>query len=191
MKNIFGIIIAFLVIRNHVFAAEAGMPQLDSKYWASQAFWLVLVFSLLHLAISKLFIPKIKNSLDNRDNKIKNDLDNAKNLKDDSEKKLKEYKEAIENAKKDVQKNFLENKNKLNLDIQNKKKIFDKDLEKEIEKAQEEIISLKDNSITHIEKIAEEITSEIIKDISGDNLNGSSIKAAVSENIKNNLGKYS
>ena len=85
MKNIFGIIIAFLVIRNHVFAAEAGMPQLDSKYWASQAFWLVLVFSLLYLAISKLFIPKIKNSLDNRDNKIKNDLDNAKNLKDDSE----------------------------------------------------------------------------------------------------------
>ena len=37
-------------------AAEAGMPQLDPTYWASQAFWLVLIFTALYLALSNLFI---------------------------------------------------------------------------------------------------------------------------------------
>ena len=85
-----------------LFTAEAGMPQLDPKYWASQAFWLVIVFLFLYILSSRIFIPKIKNSLDNRDRKIKDDLDEAKNSKNLSEKKLKEYETLVENAKKDA-----------------------------------------------------------------------------------------
>jgi F-type H+-transporting ATPase subunit b len=103
-------------------AAEAGMPQLDPTYWASQAFWLVLIFTALYLVLSNLFIPKIKDSIDNRENKIKDDLDEAQKLKDLAEQKLKEYELTIENAKKEVQKIIFESKNKLNLDIKNKKK---------------------------------------------------------------------
>ena len=62
MKIFFGIILVYLTNQLGLLAAEAGMPQLDPKYWASQAFWLILVFSSLYIAISKLFIPKIKNS---------------------------------------------------------------------------------------------------------------------------------
>ena len=66
MKWYFNSIIAFLAIRNDLFAAEAGMPQLDPRYWASQAFWLILVFSILYISISKFYLPKIKNNLDDR-----------------------------------------------------------------------------------------------------------------------------
>ncbi len=51
------------------------MPQLDPTYWASQAFWLVLIFAALYLVLANLFIPKIKSSIDDRENKIKDDLD--------------------------------------------------------------------------------------------------------------------
>ena len=47
MNKYFGFIIAFLAIQNNLFAAEVGMPQLDPKYWASQGFWLILVFTIL------------------------------------------------------------------------------------------------------------------------------------------------
>ena len=83
---ILGALVASEVI---LFGAEAGMPQLDPKYWYSQAFWLILVFTLLYLTISKFFVPKIKNGLDDRDNKIKDDLDEAKSLNDLADKKLK------------------------------------------------------------------------------------------------------
>ena len=120
MKIVFVILGASLAINIDLFAAEAGMPQLDPKYWASQAFWLVLVFTLLYLAISKFFIPKIKSSLDDRENKIKSDIDEANNLKELSEKKQKEYNLVLENTKKEVQKILSENKNRLNIEIQNK-----------------------------------------------------------------------
>jgi len=190
MKIFFVILGASLAIKIDLFAAEAGMPQLDPKYWASQAFWLILVFTLLYLTISKIFIPKIKDNLDDRENKIKNDIDEASNLKDFSEKKQKEYNLLIENAKKEVQKILNENKNKLNIEIQNKKKIIQKEIEEEIQKAQMEIKNLKKDSIDNIAKISEEIAEKIIEEISGDKLNKSSIKAAISEASKKNMDKY-
>ena len=190
MKLLFRIFLALVALDADLFSAEAGMPQLDPKYWASQAFWLVIVFTALYLSISKLFIPKIKNNLDNRDNKIKNDLDDAKNFKDTAENKQTEYEKTIEQAKKEVNKILFENKNKLSIDIQNKKKQFEEEIEIEISKAQREILDLKQGSLNEIEKISEEMTSVIIKDISGDALNESSIKATIKEVSKENLGKY-
>ena len=67
------------------------MPQLDPKYWASQAFWLILFFTILYISIAKFYLPKIKKNLDDRENKIKEDLDEANNMKSLSEKKLEEY----------------------------------------------------------------------------------------------------
>ena len=190
MKRYLNFFIALIAIQGDLYAAEAGMPQLDPKYWASQAFWLILVFTLLYLAISKLFIPKIKSNLEDRENKIRNDIDEANNLKELSEKKQKEYNLVIENAKKEVQKILNENKNKLNTEIENKKKIIEKEIEEEIQKAQIEIKNLKKNSINDIGKISEELAQKIIEEISGDKLNESSIKAAISETSKKNMDKY-
>ena len=168
-------------MRIDLFAAEAGMPQLDPKYWASQAFWLILVFTILYISISKFFLPKIKDNLDNRDNKIKEDLDSANKFKEQSEIRLKEYLTILDNAKKDVTKIHLDSKNILIKDIQNKKDSIEKEIEREINKAQKEITELKNSSISSIQNISKDAASNIIERISGDRLNESSIKAAVSE----------
>jgi len=174
----------------NLLAAEAGMPQLDPTYWASQAFWLILIFSLLYLTLSKMFLPKIKESIDDRENKIKDDLDEAQKLKSIAEEKLKDYETTIENAKKEVQKIIFESKNKLSVEIQNKKKKIEKEIEIEVKEAEQEIVKLKENSLMNISTISEEVTSKVIEMVSGEPLNQSSIKAAVSESTKNNLGKY-
>jgi F-type H+-transporting ATPase subunit b len=189
--RLFLLIFGFLITSEvYLLAAEAGMPQLDPTYWASQGFWLILIFTLLYLALSKLFIPKIKNSIDDRENRIKDDLDEAQKLKEVAEAKLKEYEISIEKAKKDVQKILFESKNKLNSDIQNKKKTFEKEIETEIENAEKEIESFKKDSLESISKISEEITSKIIENISGEPMNQSSVKATVQESVKRNIGKY-
>ena len=65
------------------------MPQLDPTYWASQAFWLILVFTILYISIAKFYLPKIKNNLDNRENKIKEDLETANKFKEFVRNKIK------------------------------------------------------------------------------------------------------
>ena len=190
MKRYLSLILVFSTNRADLFAAEAGMPQLDPTYWASQAFWLILVFSVLYISISKFYLPKIKKNLDDRENKIKEDLDEANNLKNLSEKKLIEYEAILENSKKEVTKILLESKNKLDKDIQAKKNAMEKDIEIEISKAKKEILDLKKTSIDSINNISQEITSNIIEKISGDKLNESSIKAVVEDISKKNIGKY-
>jgi len=174
----------------NLLAAEAGMPQLDPTYWASQAFWLILIFTALYLTLANLFIPKVKSSIDNRENKIKDDLDEAQKLKNLAEQKLKEYDLYIESAKKEVQKIIFDRKNKLNSEIKNKKKKFEKEIEIEIEVAEKEIKNLKNESLRSISTISEEMASKIIEQISGEPMNQSSIKASILETTKNNLDKY-
>ena len=190
MKRYLALILVLSTICTNLFAAEAGMPQLDPKYWASQAFWLILVFSILYISIAKFYLPKIKKNLDDRESKIKEDLDEANKLKNLSEKKIKEYEIILENSKKEVTKILLESKNILNKDIKNKKDSMEKEIENEISKAQKEILEMKKNSISSINNISQEIASNIIEKISGDKLNESSTRAVIEDISKKNIGKY-
>ena len=190
MKLFFSLIVGVIATQNNLLAAEAGMPQLDPKYWASQAFWLILVFTILYISISKFYLPKIKTNLDDRENKIKDDIDDANKFKELAESKLKEYEKILENAKREVIKIHIESKNTLDKDIKIKKETVEKEIEKEILNAQKEIAELKKNSISSIQKVSENIASDIIETISGDKLNESSIKATVEDVSKKNIGKY-
>ena len=103
---------------------------------------------------------------------------------------MKEYEVILENAKKEVSRIHFESKNILDKEIQSKKDIIEKEIEKELVKAQKDITELKKNSISSIQKISEIIAANIIENISGEKLNESSIKAAVEDISKKNIGKY-
>ena len=190
MRSYFGLVIAILAINTDLFAAEAGMPQLDPKYWASQAFWLILIFSTLYILIAKFYLPKIKSNLDDRDNKIKDDINDANKFKELSESKLIKYDKILAEAKKEVIKIQIDSKNILDKDIQSKKEAMEKEIEKEMSIAQKEIGELKKSSLKDIQNISENIASSIIENISGDKLNESSVKAAVEDISKKKISKY-
>ena len=190
MKRYLSLIITILVIQKNLFAAEAGMPQLDSTYWASQGFWLILVFIVLYISISKFYLPKIKNNLDDRENKIKEDLEAANKFNELSNLKMNEYEKILENAKKEVAKFYLDSKNKLSKDMQIKREAMDKEIENEIIKTKKEITMLKTNSTSDIRNISRDLASNIIENITGDKLNSSSIEATIEEIAKNKMGKY-
>ena len=190
MKSYLSLVIATIAINTDLFSAEAGMPQLDPKYWASHAFWLILIFTILYISIAKFYLPKIKKNLDDRENKIKDDVNDANKFKELSESKFKEYEKILADAKKEVIKIQIESKNLLDKDIQAKKEVMEKEIESEISKAQKEINELKKSSLNDIRSISENIASSIIENISGDKLNESCIKAAVEDVSKKNIGKY-
>ena len=173
-----------------LFAAEAGMPQLDPTYWLSQSFWLILIFLVLYLSLSKFFIPKIKNNLDDREKKINDNLNEAKELSELADKKNLDYESEISNAKKEVIRIIAESKKQLDKNIAKKKEQFEKELEKEVKKAEKDIMDLKNVSSKSVNTIAEEISAKIIENLTGDKLNDSSIKASVAEVSKNKIGKY-
>ena len=169
---------------NTVFAAEAGMPQLDPTYWASQVFWLTVIFSAIYFLIAKIFVPKIKGNIDARESQIRKDIDEANSLKEEADKKLIKYNNLINEAKLESKKILSEGRIKINEEIQLKKDRIEKDIQKETLGATKEIEKFKINSINKANIISEEIVSEIVKDIFKEDLNKSSIQATISEVMK-------
>ena len=171
MKNLcIAFCITLVFYNTKAYGAEAGMPQLDPKFWIAQIFWLILVFS--------------------RKSKIVNDLNEAQKLKENAEVKLKEYNKIIENSKKDAQKIISDGRKKLNEDIEIKKKKFDAEIEKELQAVEKEIKELKKNSISDVAKIAESASTEIIKQIIGAEVNKSNVSAIVSDIINKKTDRH-
>jgi len=174
-----------------VFGAEKGMPQLNPEFWAAQVFWLILIFITLYLIVSKVFLPKITYSIENRKSKVVNDLDESQKLKDNAEKKLKEYNEIIEKSKKEAKKIIDDSKKKLVRDIEGKKQKFNDEIEKEIIATEKEIKNLKKNSTLNVANIAADTSAEIIRQIISTKANESNVSAVVNEITKKEMEKYS
>jgi len=171
------------------FGAEAGMPQLNTEFWTAQIFWLILIFSSLYLILWKIFLPKITNSIENRKSKVIGDLNESQKFKENAEKKLKEYNEIINNTKNEAKKIIAESKKKLDKDIENKKQKFLNEIEKELLSAENEIQDLKKSSIQNVNKIAVEISREIIKQVIGSEVNASNASAIIEDISKRRMAE--
>ena len=192
IKKIFfqSIFFNFFFIKE-VFAAESGgMPQLNPEFWISQIFWLTLTFGILYLVLSKLILPKISANLELRKSQIQENIEAAEKQRESSESKIKEYDNIILKSKLDAQNIFKDARNKVIKDINSKKESLDRQLDKEIRKAEQEIDLLKKNAPEKINKIAIETSSELVKKLIGAEVNNSSISAIVDDLSKRNGDKY-
>ena len=90
----------------------------------------------------------------------------------------------METAKLDVKKIISKSRQKLNEDMQIKREEIQKKIDGEITNAEIEIKKLKNDSFEKVNLISQEIVSNLIKDIFGEDLNKSSIEASVSQTIK-------
>ena len=172
------------------FGAEEGMPQLNPEYWVSQIFWLIVVFTILYLILSKFILPKINGNLETRKSQILRNLEDAQKFKEESEKKIKDYEAIINEAKQKAKSIINDTRKKINEDIQVKKNHLEKEIESEINKAENEIKSLKLSSVDSVKKIAFETSSLIIKEILNADLNSSNVSAIVEDVSKKKLDKY-
>ena len=191
IKKIFFQFIFFnLFFFKEVFAAESGgMPQLNPEFWISQIFWLTLTFGILYVVLSKLILPKISENLELRKSQIQENIEAADKQRQSSDAKLKEYDEIISKSKLDANNIFKQARENVLKEIDSKKKILDKQIEAELEKAEQEINKLKKGSSEKINKIAIETTSELLVKLIGTEVNNSSISAIVDDLSKRNGNK--
>ena len=180
----------FFLLRD-VFAAESGgMPQLNPEFWISQIFWLTLTFGTLYIILSKLILPKISSNLELRKSQIQENIEAAEKQRKESEIKLKEYDEIILKSRLKANDIFKDSREKVIKDINIKKEALYKQIDEEIKKVEKEINQLKETSPEKINKIAIEISSDILKKLIGADVNNSSISAIVNDLLKRNGNKY-
>ncbi len=128
------------------------MPQFDSHFFSSLIFWEILSFGILLWVLYKYALPPILETLETRERKIRESLDQAEQSRATAEQKLKEYetklqvaaKEAetlITEAKQKAQQLLDENQQRLRADSDRIKEEAAQDIERERRKALDDIKS--------------------------------------------------
>jgi len=181
-KIVFQILCLNFVLATSAQSEESGgMPQLNPEFWFSQIVWLILTFGILYIVLSKLILPKISKNLETRKSQILENIETAEIQREESEKKLKEFDKIILNSKVEAKNYFNDARQKILDDINNKRIALEKDIDSEVNAAEREINKLKISSDEKINKIAVETSSELIKQLIGEEANNSSISAIVED----------
>lgn len=71
------------------------MPQLDASTFVSQLFWLLVTFVALYLLMWRVVLPRIADLLQERQERMDDDLERAEALKKDAEGVLAAYEKAV------------------------------------------------------------------------------------------------
>ena len=173
------------------FAAESGgMPQLNPEFWISQIFWLTITFGILYVVLSKLILPKISKNLEIRKSQILENIEAAEKQREQSELKIEEYEKIVQESKNEAKSYFNQARAKILKDINIKKDTLEKELNKEIEKTENEILQLRAKAPEKIKAIAIETSSDLLKHLIGAEVNSSSISAIVDDLSKKKMDKY-
>ena len=171
-------------------AEKVGMPQLDTKFWFSQFFWLTITFSILFVILSRFILPKISANLETRKSQILDNITAAEKKREESELKIKEFKEIVEKTEIEA-KNYLNDaKKKLAKNIALKKETLEKELTEEIKKVEIEIQELRGKAPERINKIAVETSADLLQQLIGVEVNSSSISAIVDDLSKKKMKEY-
>ncbi|MDA7486931.1 F0F1 ATP synthase subunit B [Candidatus Pelagibacter ubique] len=192
IKKIFfqSIFLSFLFFMEAFAAESGGMPQLNPEFWVSQIFWLIITFGILYVVLSKLILPKISTNLETRKSQILENIEAAEKQREESEQKIEEYEKIVQSSKNEAKNYFKQAREKVLKDIGVKKEILEKELDEEVNKAEIEIKTFRDNAPEKIKKIAVETSSDLLQELIGAEVNSSSISAIVEDLSRKKMDEY-
>jgi|TARA_B000000475_G_scaffold233005_1_gene199481 F-type H+-transporting ATPase subunit b len=119
----------------------------------------------LYIVLSKIALPRISDVIEERNDTITDDLDEAKALSLEAEKVVDELKSKLEDARSSSQKKLMDERQK-SLDIvSSERKKFEENMSKEISSSEEKINKGKAEALKEASNLAEDIAEEIINNL--------------------------
>lgn len=145
----------------------SGLPQFNPDTWASQIFWLAISFTFLYFFFSRFILPSLTNTIENRANKIKTDIQTAEQLSAQADQIRLGYeaelKKAAGKASSDMKIIDEEAKAKLAQSLAD----FRGRYETEVEAVEKRLETSKQAALIDMQKLAAEIAAKAAEKIAG------------------------
>src|SRR5580704_3259402 len=65
--------------------ASGGLPQFVPYWWAGEIVWTLAIFLLLYILFSRVFVPRIGGTINDRADRIAGDIGSARKVKDEAD----------------------------------------------------------------------------------------------------------
>lgn len=161
--------------------ASGGLPQLDVSTWPGQLFWLAVTFTVLFMMLWKIVLPRIRNAIEERRDRIADDLDTAADFKQKADDSAAEYERLLSDARAKAHALALGNRAEVDKAMSAEAEVADLEIAKRQDAAEQRIADMRTKAMAKVETIAVEATRAIIVQLTGAELDDKSIQSAVSD----------
>ena len=163
---------------------KAPFPPFQKETFASQLVSLLIAFVALYLIVSRIALPRVGKTIDDRQAAIEGDLAEAQKLKDESDGALKAYEAELAAARSRAQAIGNETREKLNAASVAQRKTLETQLSAKLAQAEKTIAATRESAMNNVRGIAADAASAIVQRLTGVAPDGKSVATAVDASLK-------
>lgn len=183
---VMGLLAAMLTTQaSFAMAAGGGLPQLDLSTYSSQAIWLVISFIALYALMNSIALPRIGEVLEERQNRIEDNLAKAENLKAQADTAAQTYEKSLSDARAKAFDAIREVKEKASAEAHARQSKLSGELNQKIKDAESAINKAKTDALSGIESVAVDVASAAVAKLINEPANENAVLTAVSTALKN------
>ena len=157
------------------------MPQLEIGDFVPQLIWLAITFASLYLVMARIALPRIGMVIEERRDRIANDLDQAEQLKQKTEAAIASYEKALAESRAKAHALAQESREKLAARLELERTEVERQLTKQADVANARIQAAKTAALTQINDVASATAENIVNALIGGKLTKREVDAAVAK----------
>jgi len=163
------------------------MPQLNqlSDVILSQLFWLTLVLGFIYFVIGRGMLPKIQSTVDQRDQRIADDLAAAEQARAEADENEEAFRLRMDESRAEAMKKTVAAKAEGAKATEQKVAKADAAIQVKLSKAEEKIRASRDEALANIENVAAELAQDIAGKVAGISISRNDAAKAVKAALSN------
>lgn len=158
---------------------SGGMPQLDAGSWPAQLFWLSLIFAGFYFFLSRVALPRVATVLEERRDRIANDLDQAALLQKRGDEALAAYEQSLAEARNRAGAIARDMRDQVSAENDRLTRELEENLATKTAEADARIRASRDAAMANVTEIAAEAAEAIVGRITGEAPDRARVDAAV------------
>jgi F-type H+-transporting ATPase subunit b len=146
---------------------EGAFPPFQTENFAPQIFWLVIIFGLLYVLMSRIALPRVGGIIENRSAKIASDLGAARDMQSKAQAAAAANDENLRRRREEAQAIGREAQNKIAAESARQRALAESQSAEKIRAADERIASAKTRALSNVEQIAVDAAAAIVEKLTG------------------------
>jgi len=159
--------------------ASDAFPPFDPTYFASQIFWLLISFGALYFLMSRWILPRIGGIIEERRDRIADDLDAAQEITSEANETRSNYEQALSDARARAHSHAADAKDAMDKEIAAETAEVDAAISTKSDEAEKTLAEARVKALSEVRNIAKSTATLLANEIGGLNVTETDADAAI------------
>lgn len=152
---------------------------LDTSTFPSQLFWLFLTFGVLLFLLAKVLLPRLGGILEERSNRIADDLDSASRMQREAELAGKAYEQSLGDARAKAHNVAETTRASVTAELEAEMQTADAETAKQMARAETKIQATRATALANVDEIASETAKAVVEHLYTKKINIATVRKTV------------